>query len=425
MQKQTIVLFGDSGNAFNSSADSTFGSSGVAPSGNAFECNEGLFNAWNQSLGFPFEVVSNTGVVGDTTTQMLARYATDCLGTPSKHVFFWSPGSNDTPSGSGISIATSISNLTTMFDAILAAGRTLWVPTIPPRLGNDATSLAHAMAINEFLYAYELANDEAHVADVFAYTESPTLTSFVTAGQPTYPPTANPDTVDGYHYSCIGAQKGNVGLLKAWCGKTPAIVQSQAIRGCRSANPFMEGSGGVSGTGFSGNLPPGYWADRSGSIAATTSVVARTDAASDFPGLFDPAARGQLTKLALSGSASDNDKFSLIFYPLAGSVANLSGPWQITARAAVKATTGVVRGCYLQGLFYTSSGSFEIKTNLNEYPGYVADSFNSTHYGVLMKSRPFYLPNNITGVQINASTVLSSGGVATAWWGDCYLNKIG
>lgn len=425
MIKNTIILFGDSGNAFNSSINSTFGSAGTAPSGNAFECMEGLFNVWNQSLGFPFVVVSMTGVVGDTTTQMLARYATDCLGTPSDHVFFWSPGSNDTPSTSGISAATSISNLTTMFDAILADGRTLWVPTIPPRGGQDATSIAHAMAINAFLYTYEAAHDNFNTCDIFPYTESATLTSFVTAGTPTQPAASNPDTVDGFHYSCLGASKANVGLLQAWNGKTPAIVQPQDIRGCISANPFMEGSASVSASGISGAIPPGYWYDRSGAIAATASVVARSDAATDFPGLFDASARGQLTKLALSGSTSNSDKFSLIFYPLAGSVPNLSGPWQLCARVGVKVTSGTLRECYLQGLFYTSSGGFEIDTNLSGYPGYVTDSLNSTHYGVTMRSRPFYLPNNLTSMQINAATVLSSGGAATVWWGDCYLRKYG
>lgn len=88
--------------------------------------------------GSRFDLI-NAGVSGDTTTQMLARFATDVMGKDADGVIFYG-GTNDLPGT--IALATTLANIGSMVAQTLAIGR-IWIHcTIAPTLVNDDVTVA-------------------------------------------------------------------------------------------------------------------------------------------------------------------------------------------------------------------------------------------------------------------------------------------
>lgn len=80
---------------------------------------------------------TNAGVAGNTTAQMLARVAADVTALAPRYVSVLG-GTNDV--GNDVSAATTIANLTAIYNAIVAAGGKFVACTIPPRMGVDAVT---------------------------------------------------------------------------------------------------------------------------------------------------------------------------------------------------------------------------------------------------------------------------------------------
>lgn len=141
----------------------------------------GASNSGYQQQGISFDAIAglvagnvvrfihNAGVAGNTTTQIVARYATDV--TPfAPNVVLILGGTNDMSSTSGISLATSEANIKTLVANTLAINATPILATIPPKIISStvgATELARLMTFNAWLRAYAAKNNYPLV-DLFA-----------------------------------------------------------------------------------------------------------------------------------------------------------------------------------------------------------------------------------------------------------------
>ncbi|MDL5351213.1 SGNH/GDSL hydrolase family protein [Microbacterium sp. zg-YB36] len=111
--------------------------------GDSITANPAWWTRGNLLAGSPFSGLHNHGVGGNNTTQMLARVGASLSTAPD--VLHVMGGTNDV--GQDVPTATSIANLTAMYDAAVAAGATLIRYTVPPRTHNNNSrrNLWHAL----------------------------------------------------------------------------------------------------------------------------------------------------------------------------------------------------------------------------------------------------------------------------------------
>jgi lysophospholipase L1-like esterase len=97
--------------------------------------------------------VGNEGVLGNTTSHVLARYDGDVLAQSGlTHVILYS-GANDLGVGSGDSAETIIANLTSAIDRAHARGAAIIVATINPRAAYTPEQNARRHAVNDWIRA--------------------------------------------------------------------------------------------------------------------------------------------------------------------------------------------------------------------------------------------------------------------------------
>lgn len=120
---------------------------------------DGFFTVGNALLSWAFEIAGVSGNSGQTSTFILGRVTPDILTiNPLPRYCFVLAGTNDTISG--ISVATSISNLKAIYALLQGSGITPIIATIPPR--NDVTTAAQKRSIvqlNRWIREYARIND--------------------------------------------------------------------------------------------------------------------------------------------------------------------------------------------------------------------------------------------------------------------------
>lgn len=416
-QKNTIVLFGDSGNWYNDSGDASFGSATAAPSGNAGTYSRGLFENLQILAGQPFRVIHNGGVVGETTTQYLSRFQAEVIDKNPGWVFFFTPGSNDI--ANSVASATTIQNLKYMFQAMQSRGIKIITCTIPPRLDYTQTTLQAGAQINEFLKDWATTCGGFYLADVYPVTMDTTSLSNNTGGHP-----VSGGTLDGYHYNSLYAYKAAQFIYRQlkYILPPPSILCGASNDGTNgdlayiSKNPLMlAGTGGVLGTGVTGALPQEYYAQRdAGTIAAVASVVSRSTGGAIYS-VFNDNAPGSLLKLAVSGS-NGSDQLSLTMGTRASTPVASDGPYIIEAEVGAGMSVGTLKGFYLHGLFSsTGPTNYEIFANA---VADVADDLNTTSFSGILRTRPFYTPASVSSFFCNLSVITSSAAV-----GDIYIGR--
>lgn len=104
----------------------------------------------NGRAGFPLRFISNAGVGGDRTDQMLARIDTDVIDLL-PDVCIVLGGTNDV--GQGVSAATIQGYLSDIYDALEAEGIAIVACTIPPRGDLDAGEDTTLLAVNDWIEA--------------------------------------------------------------------------------------------------------------------------------------------------------------------------------------------------------------------------------------------------------------------------------
>jgi lysophospholipase L1-like esterase len=231
--------------------------------------DRGYFN-WTQAiLSHPFKLLYNAGVGGNSTTQMLARVATDVTAYSPDWVLVMG-GINDV--ASGVSAATIYTNLTTMYETFYNLGYHVIGCTLLPSSSFDtAAERLVFTTVNTNLRAYAAAHTWLWFADI----------------QPLYDDgNSNPlatYTADGVHPSALGAavigQKFAT-LLDPWASfmtndTTLAVDNSTTNRlYYGTCNPLMTpGTAGTVTSPATGTAPTG-WQVQSG---GAWSIVARTD----------------------------------------------------------------------------------------------------------------------------------------------------
>jgi lysophospholipase L1-like esterase len=229
----------------------------------------GYWHWANLQMGQRFNLIANRGVGGNTTTQMVARFASDILAlSPLPAWLVLEPGPNDAGTAA-IPAATTIANITAMLTAARTAGIRVILITITPSSYWDATGKASAATVNQWirttvrsLFPGVVVRDPA-AALTDPTSGGPNVTYFVTEG-------------DGGHVHLSNTGAGLMGSIVA-TGLTEVLPSIDRL-GCDPAdpnnlftNPFLVG-GTTTATGITCDR-----ADGGGAITGTPSKVARTD----------------------------------------------------------------------------------------------------------------------------------------------------
>jgi lysophospholipase L1-like esterase len=250
-QKQTLVPFGDSITAL-----FTNGSDGVAQYG-ARNARSYLTQAL-LLLRQRFVVLNMAGVGGDTTALMLARITTDVLAYQPGYCIVQGGGNDVT---TAVSSATTIANLTTIYQTLLGAGITPIATTLTPTTSADtASEKANLYTINNWIRQYAQATPGMILCDWYPYIADPST------GDP-----ATSMTVDGIHPSQQGAYLLGLALYNTLNSLTyldDPLPFSNAETGIILPNSRMVGTAPGTSVTVAAN---------SGSPTLTQSKVTRTD----------------------------------------------------------------------------------------------------------------------------------------------------
>lgn len=206
-QPNTAVLFGTS---LEAQGDS--GADSLNPSNQNGAVNgRGWLNWAKAFLGQKVDLVANSGVSGNTSTQMLARVVTDVLSYNPGIVFIGGPV-NDAPSS--ISSSTTISNLTSIYTAL--AGRLIVQLNLAPRDTYNTTQMRQDVSdVNEWLRNVHTLFPNVIVIDIWRLLAVPAT------GVP-----ATNMSVDGTHYTESAALK----VGKAVADRITALIPERPKR---------------------------------------------------------------------------------------------------------------------------------------------------------------------------------------------------
>lgn len=135
-------------------------------------------SVWTEMLtGGRLRPLANEGVSGETTAQFLARI-NNVIAHGAAIVCLYTPGVNDVK-GVGIPAATTIANLTAIFDALAAAGSIVLTGTIPPSdLINTTEERQALFAVNRWLKNEAAARPGLIVVDVYGAVADPTTVAW-------------------------------------------------------------------------------------------------------------------------------------------------------------------------------------------------------------------------------------------------------
>lgn len=167
--------------------------------------NYGYIHVINMLLGQPFRLVYNGGVVGDTTTQMLARIGTALAYRP--RVAFINAGTNDIY-GSGDATSVITPRLKQIFDMFLAIGCEVHYNLQAPRTFTATADVAKVLRVNEWAQNY------ARTVDGLICHPIQDATGFLNAASTQFIPIAgNLETASSVHWNSYAAF--NIGTLIA------------------------------------------------------------------------------------------------------------------------------------------------------------------------------------------------------------------
>lgn len=247
----------------------------------------GYYSWANYFLGGALIMKANAGVPGNTTTQMLSRLTSALALVPDRDIFAVQAGANDWTVGvsagqTGLQIATlTIANLTAIYDATLAAGKTLFIQTLVPRGGAAGTTMAvsdgriYLSLVNSFITEYARTHSDVLFADISSVMTDPTT------GTP-YNGTPYFVTSDQTHQNSLGAMLMGKVIASAISSVITPISNFNGMGTFDpynfSRNPANAGNSGTVANGVTGT--PGSLINVgtvSGTAVCAVSKVPRTD----------------------------------------------------------------------------------------------------------------------------------------------------
>lgn len=393
----TIVIAGDSITNQNWGTDSA-----------TYKATSGLgYWTWAEiELGGKFKLLNNAGVSGDRTDQLNARLSTQVLAYKPKYCFVHI-GTNDI--GQGITAATIIANLSTIYQTLVDNGIIPVTSTILPRGGTSALSTQASrrdlLDVNDWIVKYSRLKGWS-CADFYRLAvDTSTLTNAAQAK-------ADTSLLDTLGLHPLGKLARKMGLMLASLLNPLSPVyygpSSNSWDGTNGAagpiiNPTMLGTTGGANTGVTGSVAQNWVGERvSGTgISAVASVV-------PISNLFQgDLAAGTVQQYVVSGAATTADE--LFHYqvttsqiPTAGTVCVLTGSMTATA------SSGTIENIRLYAQANNSLMLIDCVA-LASNAGIGANSVQG-----LWQSREFTIPAGITQLTVGA-TIRTSAGANVTW----------
>jgi lysophospholipase L1-like esterase len=232
---------------------------------------------WGQartSGGPVFDVAANSGIGGNTTTQMLARFATDVAAYSPMAMTCWG-GTNDGWANT-TDVDASVANIAAILALAKAQGIYVFLCTETPSSSKGNTFNALLPYYNDRLRYLAAISPGVELWDFYGQIVDPTST------------TGAPKTGvlrDGLHLNALGSSTiaAYVGTkLARWPYRLVSLpaspLDSMAVNGNTKnavSNPLMTSTGGTLGTGDSGTVPANWTS--SGTPTAVFSTPARSD----------------------------------------------------------------------------------------------------------------------------------------------------
>lgn len=252
--QNTVILFGDSITGANGT-DSLFSGNGT----NLSYTSDGWFNWANVMLGHRFKLLSNKGIGGNTTTQMLARIQTDIINfTPKPGYVIVQGGGNDV--NADTSFTTITSNLKTIYTKLNSVGIKVIATTILPTVYANTTARKRVLnSVNRWIKEYAFNNPNLIVVDFNSAIVD------ISTGDPITGLTA-----DGTHPNATGAFKIATVLyntLKDKITNLPLLLNTNGDPDNLLTNGMLTGNTNGLATG---------WVISGGGVSTPTKIV-RTD----------------------------------------------------------------------------------------------------------------------------------------------------
>lgn len=324
----TYPSIGADGSTTNLSATATM----QVQQNNSQNGNSYLF--WlNAKTGGAFRAIANSGNNGQNSSQMLARFGSDCLAYNPQAVIIFT-GYNDFPIG-GLTAAQVYANVVAMI-AQCAGKLVIVVSAIPWTTGGATTNRVEAAKYNRLIRAYCNNNARCRFADAARY-----LVDFSNGTR--FSPLAGMLRSDGIHPTPKAAERiaqAIVDVAQYDFPRPSRLVNNQAdTYGYDSTNPNILDSapfvatGGATAGGATGVAAPQFGVTLGGTGTVVGSCPARADGIGyDQQVVFTPGAAGARCTISvgtgyITGRFSVGDKIQVLGeLTLSGfSGANISG----------------------------------------------------------------------------------------------------
>lgn len=254
-------------------------------------------NQANIMLNQQMNIVVNAAIGGQDTTDLLARIDSDLLSYDLTDVILLA-GTNDISNGSGAT--TAITNLTAMYDKILAKGIRLFACLEYPanNVYTDATKREALHRINQAILNYAKNNKNVIVVDFYSRLIDPSSSTGDQIANVSY---------DGIHLSILGAYHCALELKQKLeiIYPTPRKIQTSLTdvisstypNGNLVVNGLLNGIAGTeSGVGMSGDTADNWTIQlEAGTATCVGSKVARSDGY-----------QGNIQRLTIAATANDS-----------------------------------------------------------------------------------------------------------------------
>ena len=296
----------------------------------------GFFRWANYLLDARFGPIYYEGVGGENTGEMYARMST-VLAHDTEYVLVAAGGISN-GMFDGDSVATMQSEMTTIFEELLAAGKKVIAGTVLPSSAWDtATEREHYFEMNLWLRTYAT-NHDIILVDMGKY---------VINYDDTDPSMETINTTDGTHLSSRGGYLCGKAVYEALQYIVPTndwLPISVADTTILSSNPMMVGTAGdVTNANASGDLATSWTGEQTTGGTAVYSKVARTDG---LPGVWQ-----RLVITAPAGATDSESQIKEIF----DISAYIGDSIHLVCEMNMTGTWTNLRGVYFYGVYFDES----------------------------------------------------------------------
>ena len=417
---RTGATWGHSFWQYSASLDALFGSEGAPPgSVTAYQNSRGPLESALIRAGQPLIMLTNGGITGESSAEILAR-AASVVGKKVKpgNVFVFC-GSNDP--NKGLTSPQTMANIRAMYAICMSIGALMWLFTDPPRGDYTQPKLLQIQATNQLMRDFAAVMPNIRLVDV----EKECIDDSSVSTNVNFAPDQSMFLSEGstfVHFNRKGGSTIGEGILadmliaefgvpQGLAGGGAQIGTGTGDQGNILKNPNLLGTGGGKNTGISGQFADETFTTRSGSISGVGSLLTAAQVLAMYPALAPwlkfGGSKGRIQHIALSGNATAADQLQV--YNYAGLIPAGNGAWIVRVEVAGVATMGTID--LLKGQFGIG-GSQPWGLQMNNQVD-LNDGLNSqVFYGVL-QSRPIYLNAGTTqsGTSLGVFAQLSLGGV--------------